>query len=78
MCSSDLIETRLNRRRESVDLTLGPGEGALSNWIHENCEVLECSALGDGLTHFRIRVAPEKRHRLQHLAGSERLRLAAE
>ncbi|MGB6389004.1 MAG: GTPase HflX [Methyloceanibacter sp.] len=72
------IETRLNRRRESVDLTLGPGEGALSNWIHENCEVLERSALGDGLTHFRIRVAPEKRHRLQHLAGTERLRLAAE
>ncbi len=72
------IETRLNRARQSVDLTLGPGEGALSNWIHENCEVIERGDLGDGLVHFRIRVAPEKRHRLELLAGADRVRLAAE
>jgi len=72
------VETRLNRARESVDLTLGPGEGALSNWIHENCEVIERADLGDGLIHFRIRVAPEKRHRLELLAGADRVRLAAE
>jgi len=72
------VETRLNRARESVDLTLGPGEGALSNWIHENCEVIERADVGDGLIHFRIRVAPEKRHRLELLAGADRVRLAAE
>ena len=72
------IETRLNRARQSVDLTLGPGEGALSNWIHENCEVIERGDLGDGLVHFRIRVAPEKRRRLELLAGADRVRLAAE
>jgi GTPase len=72
------IETRLNRARQSVDLTLGPGEGALSNWIHENCEVIERGDLGDGLIHFRIRVAPEKRHRLEVLAGADRVRFAAE
>jgi GTP-binding protein HflX len=72
------IETRLNRARESVELRLGPGEGALSNWIHENCEVIERNDLGDGLTQVRLRVAPEKRHRLERLAGAERLTLAAE
>jgi GTP-binding protein HflX len=72
------IETRLNRARQSIDLTLGPGEGALSNWIHENCEVIERGDLGDGLIHFRIRVAPEKRHRLELLAGADRVRHAAE
>jgi GTPase len=72
------IETRLNRSRDNVDLTLGPGEGALSNWIHENCEVVERNNLGDGLTHLRLRVAPEKRHRLELLAGAERVKLAAE
>ncbi len=72
------VETRLNRARQSVDLTLGPGEGALSNWIHENCEVIERGDLGDGLIHFRIRVAPEKRRRLELLAGADRVRLAAE
>ena len=72
------IETRLNRRRESVDLTIEPGEGALSNWIYENCEVVQRSDLDHGLTQLHIRVAPEKRHRLRLLAGAERLRLAAE
>jgi GTPase len=50
----------------------------LSNWIYENCEVVERSALGEGITALRIRVAPEKRQRLARLAGAARLRLAAE
>jgi GTP-binding protein HflX len=72
------IETRLNRSRTTVDLSLGPDEGALSNWIYENCEVLQRSDLGDGITQLRIRVAPEKRHVLARLAGPARLALAAE
>jgi hypothetical protein len=40
--------------------------------------VIERADLGDGLIHFRIRVAPEKRHRLELLAGADRVRLAAE
>jgi len=73
----DEIEARLNRRRTSLDLHLGPEEGALSNWVHENCEVLERSDLGEGVTRLRIRIAPEKRHELARLAGA-RLRSAAE
>jgi GTP-binding protein HflX len=50
----------------------------LSNWIYENCEVVARSALGEGITSLRIRVAPEKRERLARLAGPARLRLAAQ
>ena len=71
------IETRLNRTRDTIDLDLRPDEGALSNWIHENCEVIERSDLGDGVTHLRIRIAPEKRHRLARLAGPARLHIDA-
>jgi GTP-binding protein HflX len=71
------IETRLNRSRHTLDLVLQPDEGALSNWIYENCDVVERSDLGDGVTHLRIRVGAEKRDRLQRLAGATRLRIAA-
>jgi GTPase len=71
------IETRLNRTRDTIDLDLQPHEGALSNWIHENCEVIERTDLGDGVTHLRIRIAPEKRHRLARLAGPARLHIDA-
>jgi GTP-binding protein HflX len=72
------IERRLNRARDTLDLVLQPEEGALSNWIYENCEVIDRSDLGDGLTRLRIRVAPEKRYRLARLAGPARLGIAAE
>ncbi|HEY6669398.1 MAG TPA: GTPase HflX [Methyloceanibacter sp.] len=71
------IETRLIRTRDTLDLVLQPDEGALSNWIYENCEVIDRSDLGDGATHLRIRVAPEKRYRLARLAGATRLSIAA-
>jgi len=72
------IERRLNLKRETIEIALKPEEGSLSNWIYENCEVLARQALGEGMTSLRIRVAPEKRERLAHLAGPARLRLAAE
>ena len=71
------IETRLNRARDTLDLVLQPEEGALSNWIYENCEVVERFDAGDGVTHLRVRVAPEKRYRLARLAGPARLGIAA-
>jgi len=72
------IERRLNLRRETIEIALKPEEGLLSNWIYENCEVVARSALGEGITSLRIRVAPEKRERLARLAGPARLRLAAQ
>jgi GTPase len=72
------IETRLNRARDALDLVLQPEEGALENWIYENCEVIARSDLGDGVTRLRLSVPPEKRHRLARLAGPARLGIAAE
>jgi len=72
------IERRLNLRSETIEIALKPEEGALSNWIYENCEVIERRSVGEGITALRVRVAPEKRERLARLAGPARLRLAAE
>lgn len=72
------IERRLNRRRQTVEITVQPQEGALSNWIYENCEVISRTNLGDGATSLRIRVAPEKRDKLARVAGASRLQTTAE
>ena len=72
------IEQRLNRTRDVLRIELGPDEGSLANWIYENCEVVERSDLGDGVTALRIRIAPQKLHMLARLAGSARLGDAAE
>jgi len=72
------IERRLNRRRQTLEIALQPHEGVLSNWIHENCEVIARADLGDGVTSLRIRIAPEKRDRLARAAGAARLHITAE
>lgn len=72
------IEGRLNRRRQTLEIAVQPQEGALSNWIYENCEVISRADLGEGVTSLRIRVAPEKRDRLARVAGAARLNSAAE
>jgi GTPase len=72
------IEQRLNRSRHRLEIIVKPEEGALSNWIYENCEVVARADLGEGLTALRIRVAPEKRDKLLRLAGPARFKLAAE
>jgi GTP-binding protein HflX len=72
------IERRLNLRSDTIEIALNPEEGALSNWIHENCEVIERRPVGEGITTLRVRVPREKRERLARLAGAARLRLAAE
>jgi GTP-binding protein HflX len=72
------IERRLNLWRETIEIAVRPEEGALSNWIYENCEVVGRKEMGEGITSLRVRVAPEKRERLARLAGAARLRLAAE
>jgi len=72
------IETRLARARATVEVSLGPEDGALANWIYENCEVLQRTESKDGVVTLRLRVAPEKQQRLFRHAGAARLKLAAE
>jgi len=71
------IERRLNRARLTVDIAIGPQDGALANWIYEHCEVIARADLGEGAISLHIRVAPEQRERLSRLASS-RVKLAAE
>ena len=61
-----------------IEIAVGAEEGSLAHWIYENCEVLQRSDLGEGVTGLRIRVAPEKKHRLARLAGPARLQASAE
>lgn len=70
------IEARLNRCRQILEITVQPEEGALVNWIYENCEVVSRADLGEGVSSIRIRVAPEKRDRLARVAGAARLQAA--
>ena len=72
------IEQRLNLRSETIEITLKPEEGALSNWIYENCDVVQRDEMGEGIIALRVRIAPEKRQRLARRVDSARLRLAAE
>ncbi len=72
------IERRLNSRRQTLEITVQPEEGALANWIHENCEVMSRINLNDGVASLRIRVSPEKRDKLARVAGASRLQAAAE
>jgi GTP-binding protein HflX len=72
------IESRLNRRRQMLEIVVQPQEGALSNWIYENCAVISRAELGEGVVSLRIRVAPEKRDKLARVAGASRLQAAAE
>jgi GTP-binding protein HflX len=72
------IERRLNRRRATIEIAVRPDEGALANWIYENCEVLSRKDLGEGVASLRIRIAPEKGHVLRRMAGPARLKLSAE
>ncbi|HYH70702.1 MAG TPA: GTPase HflX, partial [Methyloceanibacter sp.] len=72
------IERRLNRTRDVMRIEVGPDEGALENWIYENCEVVEREDRGEGVTALRMRIAPEKRPVLARMAGAARLGDAAE
>ncbi len=72
------IERRLNRTRDVMRIEVGPDEGALENWIYENCEVVEREDRGEGVTALRVRIAPEKRPVLARMAGAAQLGDAAE
>jgi GTPase len=76
LCSA--IEQRLNRSRDRLRIAVGPEEGALANWIYENCEVVARTDLTGGGVALRIRIAPDKRRKLVRLAGERRLLSAAE
>ena len=67
------IDSRLGEGDEIVELTLSPQDGKLLSWLYENGQVLE-RTLGEGeAVACRVRIAKEKKGRLQAmLAGRGR------
>jgi GTP-binding protein HflX len=68
------IEARLNASRSTSEIVLAPSDGALANWIYENCEVVERHDRGEGKIALLVRVSPDKEERLERLAGKSRVR----
>ncbi len=58
------IDARLGRGDEILDLVIPAHEGRLVNWLYEEAEVLDREALETGEVRVRLRIAAEKKERL--------------
>jgi GTP-binding protein HflX len=58
------VDVRLGRADEVVDLVVPAHEGRLINWLYEEAEVLDRSETDAGDVRVRVRIAAEKRERL--------------
>jgi GTP-binding protein HflX len=57
----DSLDAQLSTADEVLDLIVPGSQGALLNWLHENCEVLAREARKDGSIELRVRVPSEKK-----------------
>ena len=57
---TDLIEARLGKSRQTLELDLDPADGAAASWLHRNAEVLD-KKLHDGRFDMTVRVDETKR-----------------
>ena len=60
----EAIDGRLGRGDEILDLLIPAHEGRLVNWLYEEAEVLDREALETGEVRVRLRIAAEKKERL--------------
>ncbi len=68
------IESRIAEGRPSFRITIEPTDGAASNWLHEEAEIIERKEGEGGRTELTIRIAPEKEPRLwKRFPQAERL-----
>jgi len=58
------IDGRLGAGDEILDLVIPAHEGRLVNWLYEEAEVLDRQALETGEVRLRLRIAAEKKERL--------------
>ena len=58
------IDARLGRGDEILDLVIPADAGRLINWLYEEAEVLDREALETGEVRVRVRIAAEKKERL--------------
>lgn len=60
-----VIDARLAVSDVLVDLLVRPEDGRLLSWLYENAEVVSREADETGATHVTVRMAADKRHRLE-------------
>lgn len=59
-----LIEERVAEGRSTFKIVLDAADGAASNWLHEETEIIERSTGEGGDLSLLVRIAPEKEPRL--------------
>ena len=62
---SSLIDQRLGVSDEILNLVIPAREGRLISWLHENADILERTSDDVGDVVMRVRVATEKKDRLE-------------
>ena len=60
------IERRLATHATSLHVDLDPSDGRGLNWLYETTEILARQDGEDGTIHLIVRVAPERRERVQN------------
>jgi GTP-binding protein HflX len=59
------IEERIAKGRPTFHISIEPADGAASNWLHEEAEILAREAGEGGRIELTVRIAPEKEPRLR-------------
>ena len=59
------IETRLNEKRQTLELAIDPADGAGLSWLYRHSEVLSKGMREDGLLAVTIRADAEKAARVR-------------
>lgn len=72
------IEHRLNEADSVLEITLGPSDGALANWLHENARILERETDDHGNTRFRVSLSPAKRESFERRRRKKDVAAAAQ
>ena len=69
-----VIETRLERHHEVLEVDLDAADGALINWLHENSDVLAREGDDTQTLHYKVRISTAKRERLMAQLGEGAVR----
>jgi GTPase len=60
------INAMLGADDDVLTVSLAPDHGKVIHWLHEHTEIIDRVTRDDGQLTFRLRIAPEKRGRLEH------------
>ena len=64
-----VIERKLERHHQVLDVELDAANGALIHWLHENADVLARESGDSQILHYKVRISASKRDRLMARLG---------